>query len=128
MAGPFNGVMAVDRGEVLLPIISSVWTGDNRISLHSANHRVPDISEITEIINCRHPEIFCVTRTGAQRTRVETEIGGIKVVVDSDALRKTCVADAALQHLGGADGRGVVNVGKLWLALSDGVPHVCVVS
>src|SRR5712691_790348 len=124
LAPYLDGMVALDHREVLLPIVGSVWTSDNGVTLDAADHRVIRISEISQIIKAGHAKILLVLRPRTQRILVETQSVGIDVVVKANALREPLVAKAAFQNLGGGDGPGVIETRELGAGRRDGIPHV----
>src|SRR4029077_16582005 len=59
-----DGVIALDRGVVLLPVIGCVRSGYDRVSLDTAHDRVCAGAEITQIVDRRDPEVFLIRRIG----------------------------------------------------------------
>src|SRR2546423_1714809 len=115
-------MVSFDHGEVFLPVIGSIGSGDNWVPLNPTEHIT--VGEVPQIINCGNAKVFLVVRASTKRTGVKPQSVGIDIVVDTDTLGKSLVTEAAFQNLGRTDGPGVVDASQLCARGSDGVPHV----
>jgi len=116
-------VVALDHGEVLLPVVGSVGPGDDRVSLDPANRWITGCPEVAKVVDRGHAEVFVVGRGRAQRAGIDAQGQRINIVVDRDALGKTLITEATLQHHGRADRPGVIESDQLGPAGSDRIPH-----
>src|SRR5882724_1753061 len=62
LAPYLDGMVALNHREVLLPIVGSVGTSDNGVTLDAADHGVIRISEISQIIEAGYAEVLLVFR------------------------------------------------------------------
>ena len=106
LSSHLNRMVSFDHGEVFLPIIGSIGSGDNWVPLNPTEHIT--VGEVPQIINCGNAKVFLVCRASAKRTRINAQSVRIDCVIDADALGETLIAETALEHFGRRDGPGCV--------------------
>src|SRR5215470_260665 len=109
---------------MLLPVVGSVRTSHNRVTLDPTDHTVACVAKIPEVVKSRYSEILLVARASSQRSGIETQSSRVYVVVQSNALREALVPQTAFQNLGWANRPGVVDSRQLRTRWSYRIPHV----
>src|SRR5262249_10629613 len=111
----FDRVVPLDHREVLLPVIGSIGSRNNWVSLDAAHDCVPATrgSEVPKIVHSWDAKVLSVVGSRPQRTSVNTQIIRVDVIVHSNALRKALVPNPAFQDFVRTDGPRVIDPRQL---------------